>query len=256
MYAPLSIDIHQQFFQLMDELDVDRFVHFINRFDIPRDIVDDKGLHPFERFFRKDYSIAGFFAFFPLLHQAGFPLDPDLSKRPPILYSALSHPKYFDPVKVLLRHGCARPALWQDQHLLCHAARSTSARCLLLEHGVDPSLPTPQGDNTPLIASCDIRDDETARVLLEKGAPVNALVVRNGHKVSAVDVAIEKDCLPLVKLLLDAGANPLLTLDDPYVLPAHWSPKGRCFSLLQTWRQVYLLENNTPLSPTLPRLRL
>jgi ankyrin repeat protein len=74
----------------------------------------------------------------------------------------------------------------------------------LINHGADPNLPGKGGD-TPLIAASRIGFEQGAEWLLESGAKVD-LANRMGE--TALIVAVQQRRLPIVRMLLGAGANP------------------------------------------------
>jgi ankyrin repeat protein len=74
----------------------------------------------------------------------------------------------------------------------------------LLNKGADPNLPGKNGD-TPLIAAARVDFVEAALWLLGKGAKVDA---DNKMGETPLIVAVQRRDAPLVKLLLDNGANP------------------------------------------------
>jgi len=74
----------------------------------------------------------------------------------------------------------------------------------LINHGADPNLPGKGGD-TPLIAASRIGFEQGVEWLLESGAKVD-LANRMGE--TALIVAVQQRQVPVVRLLLGAGANP------------------------------------------------
>src|SRR6185503_3124283 len=74
----------------------------------------------------------------------------------------------------------------------------------LINHGADPNLPGKGGD-TPLIAASRIGFEEGAAWLLEVGAKVD-LANRMGE--TPLIIAVQQRQVPIVRLLLEAGANP------------------------------------------------
>ncbi len=74
----------------------------------------------------------------------------------------------------------------------------------LLNEGADPNLPGKGGD-TPLIAATRTGFDEAADWLLGKGAKVDGA---NKMGETALIIAVQQREIPMVKLLLNAGANP------------------------------------------------
>ena len=74
----------------------------------------------------------------------------------------------------------------------------------MINHGADPNLPGKGGD-TPLIAASRIGFEEGAAWLLEVGAKVD-LANRMGE--TPLIIAVQQRRVPIVRLLLEAGANP------------------------------------------------
>ena len=74
----------------------------------------------------------------------------------------------------------------------------------LLNEGADPNLPGKGGD-TPLIAATRAGFDEAADWLLGMGAKVDGA---NKMGETALIIAVQQREIPMVKLLLNAGANP------------------------------------------------
>lgn len=100
-----------------------------------------------------------------------------------------------------------------DTTPLMHAARLGNADVLkaLLKHGADPALLNADG-NGALWFACFSNSEACATALIEAGAPLNTQNI-NGATVLIYCASAGKT--PLVRLLLDAGANAeLMTLDD------------------------------------------
>jgi uncharacterized protein len=74
----------------------------------------------------------------------------------------------------------------------------------LLNKGADPNLPGKGGD-TPLIAAARVGFEEAAEWLIGMGAKVDGT---NRMGETALIVAVQQRQIPMVKLLLDKGANP------------------------------------------------
>jgi ankyrin repeat protein len=74
----------------------------------------------------------------------------------------------------------------------------------LLQHGADPNLPARDGD-TPLIAASRIGAQEVASWLVTSGAKVDDT---NRRGESALIVAVQQRHVPIVRMLLEAGADP------------------------------------------------
>jgi uncharacterized protein len=74
----------------------------------------------------------------------------------------------------------------------------------MINHGADPNLPG-KGKDTPLIVASRIGFEEGASWLLEVGAKVD---LANSMGETPLIVAVQQRQLPIVRLLLEAGANP------------------------------------------------
>jgi ankyrin repeat protein len=74
----------------------------------------------------------------------------------------------------------------------------------LLNKGADPNLAGKGGD-TPLIAAARVGFEEAAEWLISMGAKVDGT---NKMGETALIVAVQQRQAPMVKALLDAGANP------------------------------------------------
>ena len=74
----------------------------------------------------------------------------------------------------------------------------------LLQEGADPNLPLSNGD-TPLMTAARMGVQEPAQWLLSRGAKVDA-TNRKGE--TALIIAVQQRNVPLVRVLLEAGADP------------------------------------------------
>jgi ankyrin repeat protein len=74
----------------------------------------------------------------------------------------------------------------------------------LLNHDADSNLPARNGD-TPLIAAARVGFEDAAHWLISRGAKVDTA---NRMGETALIVAVQQRQIPLVKLLLELGANP------------------------------------------------
>ncbi len=74
----------------------------------------------------------------------------------------------------------------------------------LLQQGADPNFPARNGD-TPLIAAARIGFTEAAAQLLRRKVKVDA---DNRMGETALIIAVQQRQVPMVKMLLEAGANP------------------------------------------------
>lgn len=74
----------------------------------------------------------------------------------------------------------------------------------LINHSADANLPSRNGD-TPLIAAARVGFEDAAQWLISLGAKVDAA---NRMGETALILAVQQRQIPIVKLLLEAGANP------------------------------------------------
>ena len=86
---------------------------------------------------------------------------------------------------------------------------SLEAVRLLLERGADPNVVAEASIARvpPLGTAAFVRRPDLAELLLEGGAEVNALAEGN---FTALDSAVQNDDQPMIRLLLDRGADPTL----------------------------------------------
>jgi len=88
--------------------------------------------------------------------------------------------------------------------ILAITDRSEDYTAFLLNQGADPNLQGKGGD-TPLIAAARIGYEDAAEWLLGQGAKVDGT---NRMGETPLIIAVQQRQLPLVRLLLAAGANP------------------------------------------------
>ena len=74
----------------------------------------------------------------------------------------------------------------------------------LLNKGADPNLPSAQGE-TPLMAAARVGFRDAAEWLVGLGAKVNAA---NRAGETALIIAVQRRQVPIVRVLVDAGADP------------------------------------------------
>jgi ankyrin repeat protein len=125
-----------------------------------------------------------------------------------------------DRVRQLLDEDPERAHEWSSDgftalHLAAFFGHAPAAR-LLLEHGADPALRSRHQfiKVTPLhsaVAREGAADVETAKVLIEGGAPIGARE-EGGH--TPLHSAASNGSRPMVELLLANGADPLAARDD------------------------------------------
>jgi hypothetical protein len=109
------------------------------------------------------------------------------------------------------RHELERLGVESSEHsLILHVqAHSDFVVSLLMAAGVNANAKDPWSDETPLIMAAGHRDLRVARVLVEGGADVNAVVPElDGATALQTAVLNSHEDNRMVRLLLDAGANP------------------------------------------------
>jgi len=82
--------------------------------------------------------------------------------------------------------------------------RNEDFTAFLLNKGADPNLPGKGGD-TPLIAAARVGYQDAGEWLISQGAKVDGA---NRMGETPLIVAVQQRQLPMVRMLLDAGANP------------------------------------------------
>jgi ankyrin repeat protein len=105
----------------------------------------------------------------------------------------------------------------------------------LLESGRDPNFTVSEGSPTPLFFAAEWGHPEAIELLISHGAEVNALTFQG----SALHIAARRSRVEIVKLLLDASADPNLIGGEryetappcsgqfPLALPPIWTERGR-----------------------------
>ena len=89
--------------------------------------------------------------------------------------------------------------------LVAIARRDEDWTAFLLNHGADPNLAGGKSADTPLITAARAGWDTAVEWLLSMGAKVDA-TNRSGE--TALIVAVQQRAVPVVRVLLQAGANP------------------------------------------------
>ncbi|MFY0577195.1 ankyrin repeat domain-containing protein [Cystobacter fuscus] len=108
----------------------------------------------------------------------------------------------------------------------------------LLKAGADPNVRSSEGD-TPLRACAGVGELGIASLLLGEGAArtINEWGGQAGY--TALGLAASRLDLPMMRLLLDAGADPRAPDEDG--LPAHYRLPPRAESDSQTWDVAFEL---------------
>ncbi len=149
-----------------------------------------------------------------MLLEAGADPMLDLGENNP-LYSAVSN-GHSKVVKLLLAHGAnpMQAALIRElNRMVCPLEVSVAhgdVECtrLLLESGVDPNVPD-SFNRLPLVFAAYRDNEEMLDLLLAHGADVNLRA-----QFTALEAAVERRNVPMIRKLLAAGANPALCSDD------------------------------------------
>jgi thiosulfate/3-mercaptopyruvate sulfurtransferase len=118
---------------------------------------------------------------------------------------------------------------------LMHAARTGEIDAVnaLLARGADPALMNADR-NGALWFACFADSEECATALVKAGAPLDS---QNVNGATALIYCASTGKSPLVRLLLDAGANPeLMTLDDFTALEL--ASNHACLKILKAERAV------------------
>ena len=157
----------------------------------------------------------------------------DENKLTPLLY-AIKHGH--DPiVQILLDHGADSEILdFEGRSALLHAIRLKNIKMIqvLLNAGANPNI-VDERDQTPIVYAIENSRDAGAmteiRMLLAAGAIIDA-VDKCGR--TALDCAIEKSNLSVVKELLKRGANPNL-VDKDLRAPLHYATIQSKTSIIQ-----------------------
>lgn len=112
---------------------------------------------------------------------------------------------------------------------------SFEATQLLLEHGADPTCISDEGD-TPLKHVAENRQLETARLLLQHGAEKNINYCGGACGLAALHLAVKNLDKTMIRLLVDAGADPELHDADGLPVRTYLPPKES--SDLTTWKSA------------------
>lgn len=121
-------------------------------------------------------------------------------------------------VLLLLKHG-AKVNAWESRRhhvtplLLAILNDQKQVLDALLKAGANPNVRNDEGDS-PLRVSVRNGDRETASLLLQAGALKTANEYGGLHGLTALGMAAKKLDLPMLELLLGAGANPLALDED------------------------------------------
>ncbi|XP_033106496.1 ankyrin repeat and SOCS box protein 13-like isoform X3 [Anneissia japonica] len=112
-------------------------------------------------------------------------------------------------VKLLLESGCDVNPKMTTRSPLHEAALNGSEECvkLLLDAGAELDLQD-QHFGTPLHCACDYSNLACARLLLETGSNVNAVVPQTYH--TPLHLAAKNKHEKLIRLLMDYGATPFV----------------------------------------------
>jgi ankyrin repeat protein len=132
----------------------------------------------------------------------------------PPLHAAVEELEYGGSVEalvLLLRHGARVDGLGADGAatalLMAIFRRQPEAVRLLLAVGADPNFRGSEGDS-PLRACVGVGDHEMAAMLLRCGATRTVDEAGGLNTLTALGLAASRLDLPMIELLLQAGANP------------------------------------------------
>ena len=146
---------------------------------------------------------------------------------------AASRSNHESCLNLLLEAGADVNIIDHGHQALTTAASYGHSKCvnLLLEAGADVNF-CPEFGETALCSTAGRGDVASARRLIQKGADVNQLHLKNGH--SALSAAAYKKSIECVKLLLQAGAHLGITRVDRHpfysvnCINRLWSIKVNC----------------------------
>lgn len=130
------------------------------------------------------------------------------------LHAAVEELEYGGPVEalvLLLRHGARIDGLGADRNatplLMAIFRRQTEAVRLLLAAGADPNFKGSEGDS-PLRACVELSEHAMAAMLLRCGATRTSDEAGGLSGMSALGRAASRLDVPMIELLLRAGADP------------------------------------------------
>lgn len=156
----------------------------------------------------------------------------------------------FKVVQMLLERGAdptAKRPVGDDPALVCACQHAVKLVQLLLDAGADVNQ---GGGWTPLGAALMSENMDVARLLIKRGADVNARDSDGRTALHCAMIPQNKSVLPMVKLLLDAGANVNRSgLSTPLGLAAEWGLVDVARLLIARGANVNAKdrEGNTPL---------
>lgn len=141
--------------------------------------------------------------------------DPNAAKQTPPHWSPLHQAineledgGSIEALVLLLRHGADVEGTWDDTPLLVALYRAQlQAVWLLLASGAQTNIRGPEGDS-PLRWAVEQGDLSTAATLLRCGAQATIDDYGAPTGASALGIAAKRLDIPMIKLLLQAGANP------------------------------------------------
>ena len=136
---------------------------------------------------------------------------PWIARRRRLVYQATEH-GHVEIAAFLLDHGASPNQIRESgprRTPLLTACEKGHLKLveLLLERGADPTIATPTGD-TPLTVACVKGDVEVVRCLLCHDATLSDLDHKTKVGTTAVGLACERNHPDVLKLLLEAGADP------------------------------------------------
>jgi ankyrin repeat protein len=134
--------------------------------------------------------------------------DPNLASQwgePPLSFAAENEPAGSAMVRLLLGHGADPGGIDGGTPPLLKAVQAGNlpAMMLLAEAGADPNVQ--KFGFTPLVSAIQHKHRPMVEYLIAHGADVN---LPSGHSCSPIGYAAASADLELVRLLLDAGADP------------------------------------------------
>jgi ankyrin repeat protein len=149
------------------------------------------------------------------------------------LHSAIEELDYggsIDVLPLLLEHGAnvnGWDALHEASPLLMACFRNNKeAASILLNAGADPNVRSGQGDS-PLRWSVDEQDQEMAALLLRFGAGESIDEFGEPRGWTALGVAASLLNIPMIRLLLDGGADPEAPDEDFKTARERFPPRDK-----------------------------